>query len=102
LSGETPAPDAQPAPALLDVVLAEPEEPPPRRDMAPMIGLGLLGLVLFLGGLAWSGAAKEDGGPFNPWVVGTLSCLAGVAFMAISVYFLLLRLGRVDRPADGE
>lgn len=104
LSAETPEPEAQPtpAPAPLDIVLADPEEPPPPRDMAPLVGLGLLGLVLFLGGLAWSGAAKEDGGPFNPWVVGTLSCLAGVAFMAVSVYFLLLRLGRVDRAADGE
>jgi lysozyme len=97
-----PAPQPQPAPAILDLVLADPDEEPPPRDVPPLVGLGLLGLVLFLGGLAWSGAAKEDGGPFNPWVVGTLSCLAGVAFMAVSVYFLLLRLGRVQRPADSE
>ena len=87
---------------MLDVVLADPEEETPPRDLAPLIGLGLLGLVLFLGGLAWSGAAQEGGGPFNPWVVGTLSCLAGVGFMAVAVYFLLLRLGRTDRPTASE
>jgi lysozyme len=95
-------PAANPTPALMDLVLADPDEEPPRSDVAPLVGLGLLGLVLFLGGLAWSGAAQEGGGPFNPWVVGTLSCLAGVGFMAVSVYFLLLRLGRIARPTDGE
>jgi lysozyme len=97
----SPEPSAA-APTVLDLVLADPEEEAPRRDLAPLIGLGLLGLVLFLGGLAWSGAAKENAGPFNPWVVGTLSCLAGVGFLAVSVYFLLLRLGRVDRATLDE
>jgi lysozyme len=97
-----PAETLEPAPAPMDLVLADPDEEPTRNDLAPLVGLGLLGLVLFLGGLAWSGAAQEGGGPFNPWVVGTLSCLAGVGFMAVSVYFLLLRLGRIKRPTDGE
>jgi lysozyme len=99
---EAPAEPARAGPLVPDLILADPVQEPPPRDLAPLVGLGLLGLVLFLGGLAWSGAAKEGGGPFNPWVVGTLSCLAGVGFMAVSVYFLLLRLGRVDRPADSE
>jgi lysozyme len=95
-------PAAKSVPAPMDLVLADPDEEPTQNDLAPLVGLGLLGLVLFLGGLAWSGAMQEGGGPFNPWVVGTLSCLAGVSFMAVSVYFLLLRLGRIKRPTDGE
>lgn len=95
-------PKPEPAPAVLDQALSPPEAQAETRELGPLVGLGLLGLVLFLGGLTWSGMAGEDGGPFNPWVVGTLACLAGVGFMAVSVYFLLLRMGQPRRSPEGE
>lgn len=93
---------AEAAPSVLDQTLVMPEAKPEPRELGPLIGLGLLGLVFFLGGLAWSGVARDGSGPFNPWVVGTLACLAGVGFMAVAVYFLLLRLGRLEPSAEGQ
>ena len=69
---------------------------------APLGGLAALGVVLFAGGLIWSASAREAGGPFNPWVVGTLACLAGVGVIAVAAYLILARLGRLDGPADED
>ncbi|HEX5378187.1 MAG TPA: lysozyme [Phenylobacterium sp.] len=84
----------------LPVDAPAPHSRPQQRDLAPLLGLGGLGLVFFIGGLIWSGGAPGGAGAFNPWIVGTLVCLAGVGFMAVAVYLLLLRLARLDHPAS--
>jgi hypothetical protein len=81
--------------SVFDTPVAKPSAP----SMGPIAGLGGLGLVFFVGGLFWSANAGESSGVFNPWIVGTLICLAGVGFIAFAVHFLLLRLGRVDHDA---
>ena len=75
---------------------------PAPLDWPPLAGLGGLGLVLFVGGLAWSGGARESAGAFNPWVVGTLACLAGVGFMGLAAYLILVKLGRIEPLGRGE
>jgi lysozyme len=81
--------------SAFDTPVARPAAP----SIVPVAGLGGLGMVFFVGGLFWSANAGESSGLFNPWIVGTLICLAGVGFMAFAVHFLLLRLGRVDADA---
>jgi lysozyme len=102
-----------PVPSVMDIALDTPpprassvfDTPPARQapaSIVPLAGLGGLGLVFFLGGLFWSANAGESSGVFNPWIVGTLICLAGVGFIAFAVHLLLLRMGRVDAAADDE
>ncbi len=89
--------DAAPTPSA-SAFDAPPAKPAP-PSIIPLAGLGGLGLVFFVGGLFWSANAGESPGVFNPWIVGTLICLAGVGFIAFAVHLLLLRLGRIDATA---
>jgi hypothetical protein len=70
-------------------------------NWAPLAGLAATGVAFFVGGLMWSANAHEGEGVLNPWVVGTLACLAGVGFLSIALYLLLVRLGHIQNPDEG-
>ena len=75
-----------------------------RRDRGlattPMVAaLGVFGLVLFAAGLFWSFNAKRsaaDGLFTGPWMAGLAVSMVGIICTAVSVYFLLDRLGGRD------
>lgn len=73
----------------------------PPFDLAPAVGLGLLGAVFIGGGLYWSASGGSPGGVLNPWIVGWLACLGGMTFMAIAAYLLLRHLGHIDPHDSG-
>jgi len=75
----------------------------PRFSLLPFLGLGVLGLAFFAGGLFWSVSVKDTGtGPSVAAMVGWLACLAGVGFFCTAAYLMLGRLGRVDSPAESN
>ena len=99
-----PAPPAEERPRILiddtleyegsfDAIASE----QPRFSLLPFLGLGILGLAFFAGGLFWSVSVKGTGtGPSVAAMVGWLACLAGVGFFCTAAYLMLGRLGRVD------
>ena len=99
-----PAPPAEERPRILiddtleydgsfDAIASE----QPRFSLLPFLGLGVLGLAFFAGGLFWSVSVKGTGtGPSVAAMVGWLACLAGVGFFCTAAYLMLGRLGRVD------
>ena len=66
-----------------------------RREMVPLILLGLFGLIVFAGSVFWTITARASSGMVSPVVVGGVVALIGVACVVTSVYFLVHRfLGR--------
>jgi hypothetical protein len=60
-----------------------------------MLGLAVLGLIVFAGGIVWATNAKDrDGGLFSGMAtVGWGLGVVGIVCVALAVYFLLERLG---------
>ena len=75
-----------------------PEEPTPGIGAVPaLIGLALLGLVVFAGGIFWASHARagESGAmQMLGWGLG----IVGIGCVALAVYFLLERLGGREEP----
>jgi len=86
---------------VLEIMQEQPRPPSQLMNWAPLAGLATAGVAFFVGGLMWSANAHEGEGVLNPWLIGTLACLAGVGFMSIALYLLLVRLGHLPGPEDG-
>ncbi|MEO8114573.1 MAG: lysozyme [Phenylobacterium sp.] len=75
----------------------------PRDGLFRELGLAVLGVIFFGGGIYWALYARPgvDDGVFTPLLVGSLASIAGVGFFSIAVVLMLQRLGRVlERPRD--
>jgi lysozyme len=70
----------------------------PEGGLLTLIGLAVLGLVFFGGGIFWATYARVAGQShlFSPRLVGGLAGVAGVGFFVVAVYLLLDRLGRAS------
>lgn len=74
-----------------------PVESPPRRDLAQMLVLAVVGLALFGGGLVWAFSANSaEGGLLSPLVVGWFAGIVGVACFGLAAYLVLQRLGSTE------
>ncbi|MDO8380460.1 lysozyme [Phenylobacterium sp.] len=82
--------------------LLEPEQP--KLSLPLLVGLTVVGLAFFAGGLFWAASVSpdSDGGLFNPLTVGWMAALAGIGFFGVAVYLMLDRLGRGDIDDEGE
>jgi lysozyme len=63
-----------------------------RPSFTPLVILGLLGLLLFSGGLFWAYHARPTGNLIGPAGIGFVLGLLGVVCVASSAYFLLDRI----------
>jgi uncharacterized membrane protein len=61
--------------------------------LAPLAVLGLLGLAVFTGAVAWIFNARPVGGLFGPMGLGVVVAIVGVLCVVSAIYFLLERLG---------
>jgi lysozyme len=91
-----PAPSSEPA-AAADADLAfVPKPPKPREPVSLLVwaGLGFLGLALFAAAIKFGFKTPPGGsmGGVDPLVMGLATGLIGIAFTAIAVYQLLMRL----------
>jgi lysozyme len=69
----------------------------PEGGLLTLIGLAVLGLIFFGGGIFWATYARATGPHlFSPRLVGGLAGVAGVGFFVVAVYLLLDRLGRAS------
>ena len=86
-----------------DGPLSFPAAQAPGMSFLPFLGLGLLGLIFFAGGLFWSVTVKQtaSGAPSMAAVVGWVACLVGVGFFAVAAYLALGRLGRGPVQSGG-
>ncbi|WP_340646572.1 glycoside hydrolase family protein [Phenylobacterium sp.] len=82
--------------------LLEPEQP--KLSLPLLIGLTVVGLAFFAGGLFWAASVSpdSDGGLFNPMTVGWMAALAGIGFFGVAVYLMLDRLGRGDIDEEDD
>ncbi len=62
-----------------------------------LLGLGLLGLMVFAAGIFWGFNAKH-GPDSHVWIIGWGLGLVGIGCVATAVYFLLERLGGREEP----
>ncbi|MBP7814987.1 MAG: lysozyme [Phenylobacterium sp.] len=82
--------------------LLEPEQP--KLSLPLLVGLTVVGLAFFAGGLFWAASVSpdRDGGLFNPMTVGWMAALAGIGFFGVAVYLMLDRLGRGDLDEEDD
>ena len=82
--------------------LLEPEQP--KLSLPLLVGLTVVGLAFFAGGLFWAASVSpdSDGGLFNPMTVGWMAALAGIGFFGVAVYLMLDRLGRGDLDEEDD
>ena len=82
--------------------LLEPEQP--KLSLPLLVGLTVVGLAFFAGGMFWAASVSpdSDGGLFNPMTVGWMAALAGIGFLAVAGYLMLDRLGRGDLGEEGD
>ncbi|WP_296595018.1 glycoside hydrolase family protein [Phenylobacterium sp.] len=91
------APEAEPAPMETPFIPARPRPAPPPKEASVVwdLLLALFGLAFFGFGIFWGLSARAPaGGLVTPLMVAWPAGLAGVGFVAVAVYRLLLRLGR--------
>ena len=105
---EAAPPRAEPSPARgpFEFLPARPaaKPAPDQGGLLTDLGLGVLGLAFFSGGVFWAANARPGTGNalFNPTMVGLLAGIAGIGFFAVAVYRLLERLGQAsERDRDG-
>jgi lysozyme len=86
------------APYDFGAPVARPLPERPEGGLLTLIGLAVLGLVFFGGGIFWATYARATGQShlFSPRLVGGLAGVAGVGFFVVAVYLLLDRLGRAS------
>ncbi|MES2724528.1 MAG: lysozyme [Pseudomonadota bacterium] len=82
--------------------LLEPEQP--KLSLPLLVGLTVVGLAFFAGGLFWAASVSpdSDGGLLNPMTVGWMAALAGIGFFGVAVYLMLDRLGRGDLDEEDD
>jgi lysozyme len=91
----SPPPQARPASATMASVRSifdQTRDEPERPGVAPLVVLGLIGLLLFGGGLYWAFNARPSGSMIGSAGFGFVLGLLGIACVASAVYFLLERL----------
>jgi lysozyme len=74
-------------------VFNSPPAEPAGLGLAPLAVLGLLGLAVFTGSVAWIFNARPVGGLFGPMGLGVVVAIVGVLCVVSAIYFLLERLG---------
>jgi lysozyme len=86
------------APYDFGAPVARPLPERPEGGLLTLIGLAVLGLVFFGGGIFWATYARATAQShlFSPRLVGGLAGVAGVGFFVVAVYLLLDRLGRAS------
>jgi lysozyme len=76
----------------------QPLPAPSQGGIFTLVGLAVLGLIFFGGGIFWATTARSMASSawLGPRLVGGLAGIAGVAFFVVAIYFLLDRLGRAS------
>jgi len=99
-----PTAAAQPAAAEAELAFT-PKPAKPRQPVSLLVwaGLGFLGLALFAAAIkfGFKTAPGESLGGLDPLVMGLATGLIGIAFTAVAVYQLLMRLAGPDTPTKG-
>lgn len=97
-----PSQAAEPAPAADADLAFTPKPPKPRQPVSILVwaGLGFLGLALFAAAIkfGFKTPAGENLGGVDPLVMGLTTGLIGIAFTAVAVYQLLMRLAGPETP----
>ncbi len=89
------------APFDFGAVTPRPLPEQPKGSVLILVGLAVVGLIFFAGGVFWATNARPaaDSPVLNPVIVGWLAGIAGVIFFAVSVFLLLQRLGQASEAA---